>query len=69
MEDGPKSPLDFVSLAPGVSGGGNATFDLNGGAGEALGLYTNGVSDAEILIGGDLRPIIGDTPIQAVSDF
>lgn len=69
MSNGPKSPLGFVNLAPGVSSGGNATFDLNGGAGEASGLYTNGMSDAEILIGGDLRPITGNTPIQAVSDF
>jgi hypothetical protein len=69
MAGGPKSPLGFVNLAPGVSTGGNATFDLNGGAGEASQLYVNGMAASEVLIGGDLRTITGDTPLQSVSDF
>ncbi len=69
MSGGPKSALGFVNLAPGVSQGGNATFDLNGGAGEASQLYVNGMPASEVLIGGDLRTITGDTPLEAVSDF
>ena len=69
MAGGPKSPLGFVNLAPGVSSGGNATFDLNGGAGEASQLYVNGMAAVNINIGGDRRTITDSTPLEAVSDF
>ncbi len=68
MANGPKNPLGFVSLAPGVTQGGNATFKLNGGAAEASQIYVNGMPAPEALIGGDLRTVTGDTPLEAVSD-
>jgi hypothetical protein len=68
MANGPKSPLGFVSLAPGVNQGGNATFKMNGGAAEASQMYLNGMPAPEALIGGDLRTITGATPLEAVSD-
>ena len=69
MANGPKSPLGFVNLSPGVSNGGNATFVLNGGAAEASSMYIDGLPADEIFIGGDRRTITGDTPLEAVSDF
>ena len=69
MAGGPKSPLGFVTLTPGVTIGGNNTFDLNGGAGQASSLYMNGMPVNNILIGGDQNTITQDTSLEAVSDF
>lgn len=69
MNGGPKSALGFVNLAPGVSSGGNATFVLNGGAGEASAVYINGMPATNIQIGGDQRPVTNQTPLEAVQDF
>ena len=69
MSGGPKDPLGFVGLTPGVSSGGNGTFDLNGGAGEASSIYVNGMPVDNILIGGSPTPITSSTSLEAVSDF
>ncbi len=68
MNDAPKTPLGFVSLSPGVTTGGNATFVLNGGAGAASAIYINGMPDASIAIGGGQQPITTDTPLESVEN-
>ena len=66
MSGGSKSPLDFVSLTPGESAGGNGTYVLNGGPGEASFLYINGMPVTVSELQGDARDINYDTSVELV---
>lgn len=69
MSGGPKSPLGFLSLVPGVAGGDFGVMNINGGASNSSFLYVNGLPVTTSEMQGDARNINGSTSTEVVDQF
>ena len=68
MNGGPKSPIDFLSLVPGVNENGAFTPVINGGSGESMLIYMNGLPLASSELQGGSESI-GLFSTEAVDQF
>jgi hypothetical protein len=69
LSGGPKSPMGFVTLLPGASGGQFGVNNLNGGVGQTAFIYVNGMPLMTSELQGDARNINGSTSTEVVDQF
>ena len=69
MNGGPKSPLGFLSLVPGVASGDFGVENINGGPSNSSFLYVNGLPVTTSEMQGDARNINGSTSTEVVDQF
>jgi hypothetical protein len=69
MNAGPKNPVGFLSLMPGVVAGPILGNNLNGGPGQSSFMYINGLPLTTSALQGDTRNITGATSTEVVSQF
>ena len=69
MGGSPKSPLGFLSLIPGSTGGDFGVQDINGGPGNSSLLYLNGLPVTTSEMQGDARNVNGSTTTEVVDQF
>lgn len=69
MNGGPKSPMGFVTLLPGVVPGPILGNNLNGGPGQTSFLYINGMPVTTSELQGDTRNINTETSTEVIDQF
>jgi hypothetical protein len=69
MNGGPKNPLGFLSLVPGVASGDFGVENINGGASNTSFLYINGLPVTTSEMQGDARNVTGATSTEVIDQF
>jgi hypothetical protein len=69
LNGGPKNPLGFLTLVPGVSNGDLSVPNINGGPSNSAFLYLNGLPVTTSEVQGDTRNITGSTSTEVVDQF
>lgn len=70
MTGGPKSPVGFVSLVPGVTSNQNVrAYNFNGGAGNTSSIYLNGLPMTASELQGDIGQVTATTSTEIVDQF
>ncbi|ADW70530.1 TonB-dependent receptor [Granulicella tundricola] len=69
MNGGPKSPLGFLSLVPGVASGDFGVENINGGSSNSSYLYINGLPLTTSEMQGDARNVNGATSTEVIDQF